>query len=288
MNWTTLTRLEAEKMNDAKKRWDAFFKSYSRPSGEFRVVVTGQQNSGKSTLCNALCNDLHNKLFHTGDMQTTKTNQEFTDKKTGITYVDTPGFGTTRESDTSIPRETWPSANLILFLHSVLLGELHKEEVHMLKELTELLPNADQRILFLCTKFGALNSDQDLASIVSKISKQVREIVGSRVQIHAIDSKYYLEGTLSEDKELTDFSKVPYVPEWIKKNREIMPSLEEAMFKEENSKYLGVLEEIQKIISRSLDETRNKKQRKISSLQQFWRNRKTWFEQAWRECAKYK
>lgn len=210
-------------------------------TNSFYVVLSGIQNSGKSTLGNVLIGDLFNKTFKVGDYRLTDKNEEKI-ADDGITYVDTPGYGTTKEGDNISCKDAWLKGNVILFLHSIRLGGADlKDEMDMLKDLSDFIPDIKKRLLIVFTNKSEKNEEDCQLAINSFIDK-ANELLGIECNYVCIDSEWYQQAMRNEkiSQKLIEQSGINEIREWIKKSRNIKsPAL--TLFNNAQKKYLNVL-----------------------------------------------
>lgn len=240
-------RVESEKtkVDVIYKDWINCYNQYrGQTKNTFNVVISGIQNSGKSTLANILIGDYSNSTFKVGDYRVTTSNKEY-DTSEGITFIDTPGYGTTTDIDTKACINAWKKANIVLFLHSVESGGADLAiEIEMLKNLVDLVPNSKDRILLVFTK----NSEKDLEA-AKKITESFLDKVRTSLQIDLefinIESSWFLQSITNEkvSQKLLDMSKIDEVKKWIQKNRKLK-SISEELFEKEKKVYLETLKKV--------------------------------------------
>lgn len=95
------------------------------------LVNAGRMNHGKSSLFNSF---LGREEFKAKDVRTTVKNKEVK-WKDNIILVDTPGLDAVDE-DTSTAYEAYYKADLIFFVHTVRIGELHDSEIQAIKKIS--------------------------------------------------------------------------------------------------------------------------------------------------------
>jgi hypothetical protein len=157
-----------------------------------RVVNAGMVKAGKSTLFNALIE--HDKTFAVGAVRTTTENQEL--DYDGFLLIDTPGLNVNAE-DTEEAKRAYRIADVIVYVHNVVAGELTKQQIDHLRTIRDCF-GADamfrERLLFVCTNFHQLAGD-DWLSVRGKVVAQVeRELGFSPADVYGIDSDTHLRG----------------------------------------------------------------------------------------------
>lgn len=140
---------------------------------EARVVVFGKFNHGKSTLLNAIVGE---EAFKASDARETKKNQNFTDTRRNIIWVDTPGLDADiKGKDDEKAREgVFTTADVILLVHNLKTGELDHAEAQYYEELLKK-PNAQQRVILVLTQMDQVEPDQ-LAQASALIQKQFPQL----------------------------------------------------------------------------------------------------------------
>lgn len=274
------------KFHEAQDRWQNFLKKNQKAGGTFSVVIIGQQNNGKSTLCNALLKDWTNRKFPVSDTRETTATQEAHDPDADITYVDTPGFGTAWASDATRAREEWCRANLLLFVHSVRGGELDADECAVLQQLRSSAPQLARRLFVVCSKFGD-EEEKKVEEVCHAVRKQVTDILGVTVPVEPIDSIFYHEGKSLGDEQLAHESHMPVLLRWIEENRHI-PSPQEELFESERNRYLSVIHAVQEASSAAMKAFSAQKLAYDRNLLFSWDGGKPSIENAWNACSLYK
>ena len=99
-------------------------------SDKFYLVNAGRMNHGKSSLLNSLTGQVED-VFEVQDKRTTVKNKTYQYKK-NIYFIDTPGLNANDQDDQEAIK-AYKKANVILFVHSLAVGDIKKEEVRDLK-----------------------------------------------------------------------------------------------------------------------------------------------------------
>lgn len=210
MNFQYLDAALRSNLEKAKNAYEAAFVRQEKVKDAFSVVIIGQQNNGKSTLCNALFRDWENRKFPVADRRLTSSTQEEQDEASGILYVDTPGFSSATATDDETAQTEWIRANLLIFVHSIRTGELDADEVRILQKLKSVVPDVERRLFVACSKAGGEKSE-DLRLKLDLIRAQIRDHVGLDVTMEAIDSIFYQKGMEKGNEQLvasTNFPKI--------------------------------------------------------------------------------
>lgn len=277
---TLLAQLE-----ETQKQWELICEKAEKNAERFSVVVIGQQNNGKSTLCNALVQDWSNQLFAVSDVRQTKDIQEVSDGASGITYVDTPGFGTMWANDATLAQNEWLRANLLLFVHSVRSGELDADEVNMLQRLKTVMPQLEQRLFVVCSKFGE-EGEERVQDVSVAVRRQITDVVSHDVPVEAIDSLYYQQGKSADDAGLVQFSHMDVLLQWIEEHRHV-PSPHMEIMERQRKAYMSLLETVKMNIQTGKSEFKSKKDTYTGELKNCWIGSKDALRRSWDNCSAY-
>lgn len=172
-----------------------------------KVTTCGLLKAGKSSLLNALTDHLDGELFATGSVRTTTHNQTLSHK--GFTFVDTPGLDATGEDDD----EAWKGirqSDVMLFVHHPGTGELHKDEVNFLVEVSKLPEFDDHLEAQLVVVLTHLDSNSEVIDGIShSVLHQIEEAIQVSPQIFHISMTSYKKGMLQQKPKLVEYSGVP-------------------------------------------------------------------------------
>lgn len=263
----------------ALEEWNALLERLRAVDGDaFHVVLAGQQNSGKSTLANVL---LGREAFAAADRIVTREIAEAVSDD-GATYVDTPGFGSADAADARLCRESWERANVVLFLHSALLGGRdQKEEEDMLRELAASLPDAADRILVVCSKAGG-RSRRETEAVMADLLSLARDVLGPGATVIAADALDFQAAAGSAHRErLETESGIPAIREWISLHRH-MPPPAPYILERERERVLAVLREAAGAAEDAAADMRAEAARMEERLESMWRDARPAVEVAWR------
>ena len=270
----------------ATEQWNAMVERAKKVSDTPFVVVVGQYNNGKSTLCNALVKDWKKKTFKIGVVRVTEEIQEVSVPDLGITLVDTPGFDSNDPKDSERARDAWFHANLLVFVHSVRGGELDAKEIAALREIKKVVPAVQKRLFVVCSKFG--DEESDRADEVEKfVQVQVRDIVAPDIPVKRIDSIYYLESLESDDPALADESQMSFLLTWIAEKKNMASPFGE-LFEAERKKYQSILSEVKKNIDNYSSKVDENSLLYRTNLANCWERNKSSIEDSWNRCSQYK
>jgi len=144
----------------------------TKENNYFNVVVYGKYNHGKSSLLNALIGD--ESIFKVEDCRTTTKNDSFIDGLKGIKWIDTPGLSADIQGndDTHATNAITKEADIILFVHSLRMGELDQAEMEYLKDLVYLKPASS--LILVLTQQDQTRAEQ-FETVYGCIEKQVEQ-----------------------------------------------------------------------------------------------------------------
>ena len=142
-----------------------------KSSKDIHIVNAGRMNSGKSSLLNSL---LGEAAFKVADIRETRENKEALFDN-NVYLVDTPGLDA-EVLDDQTAYGAYHNANCILFLHSVKIGEFHKNEFEALNKLERILGKEYfwKHVIFVLTFVEEYELVQ-LTKIKNKIETNIKE-----------------------------------------------------------------------------------------------------------------
>ena len=108
----------------------------SKNAQNIYIVNAGVMNHGKSSLFNSI---LNREEFKTQDIRTTVQNQTAKWKE-NVYLIDTPGIEAKTKDDEEAYKE-YKNANMIVFVHTLRIGELHKNEVDAINKMKSIFEN---------------------------------------------------------------------------------------------------------------------------------------------------
>lgn len=219
-------------------------------SSHVYIVNAGRMNHGKSSLFNSL---LDNESFATGDIRTTveSKNVKFAE---GVYLIDTPGLDAEKNDDVSA-FEAYKRASMIIFVHTLNVGELHKDEIERIIQIAGLFPSRDYFWKHFCLVLTFSESmDADHANLIKeKILKDVKEKCGNyQFPVFLVSNIRYSKGKKEDKKNLVKKSGVEELKTFLNTNIDIwkkeIKSLNEERIKNVVQKEIDKLK-VQKAIS---------------------------------------
>lgn len=171
-------------------------------------VNAGRMNHGKSSLFNALAHQRN--LFKTGDVRTT-TEQQCKEFTKDIVFIDTPGLDV-KEKDDIVAFEGYKKADLIIFVHTPNIGELHRNEIDRINQIAALFPSKNdfwQRFCFVFT-FKESLEDNQFEIIKSKVLEDIKiHCGGTNYPVFNVSNMDYWDGIDNKSKPLVEISGIP-------------------------------------------------------------------------------
>ena len=185
-------------------------------SDKFYLVNAGRMNHGKSSLLNSLTGQVED-VFEVQDKRTTVKNKTYQYKK-NIYLIDTPGLNANDQDDQEAIK-AYKKANVILFVHSLAVGDIKKEEVRDLKTIISCFNNIDNLInkfVLVLTGKDAIQSDDDLNNIRNKILLDIKnETDLTDFKVFTVSNTTYKKGLKNNKNKLIEHSGIKLLHEYI-------------------------------------------------------------------------
>ena len=185
-------------------------------SDKFYLVNAGRMNHGKSSLLNSLTGQVED-VFEVQDKRTTVKNKTYQYKK-NIYFIDTPGLNANDQDDQEAIK-AYKKANVILFVHSLAVGDIKKEEVRDLKTIISCFNNIDNLInkfVLVLTGKDAIQSDDDLNNIRNKILLDIKnETYLTDFKVFTVSNTTYKKGLKNNKNKLIEHSGIKLLHEYI-------------------------------------------------------------------------
>lgn len=181
------------------------------------IINAGVMNHGKSSLFNSL---LNKNVFPEEDIRTTvKIQVEQWDDKAYL--IDTPGLSAEIVDD-AVAYEAYRRANVIVFVHRVDTGELHKNGLDGLNKIKLLFPNEKffaEHLCLVLTSIDEQNASENLSTIIGKIRADIQNYCGlSGFKIFSVSNPRYRKGMAENKTTLIEKSGIPELREYLKQN----------------------------------------------------------------------
>ena len=196
------------------------------------IVNAGVMNHGKSSLFNSI---LNREEFKTQDIRTTVQNQ--TAKwKNNVYLIDTPGI----EAETKDDKEAYnayKNANMILFVHHITTGELHKNELDAINKMKNIFDDKKYFWNHFCLTLTKWESEtaQNIEEIKNKLIQDIKNYCNNEeeLKIFLVSNTRYTKGYSENKQGLISKSGIPELREylenniekWQKENKEVKNSI---------------------------------------------------------------
>lgn len=180
------------------------------------IVNAGRMNHGKSSLFNSL---LDMDEFEVGDIRTTKSRKDV-NLFQNVYLVDTPGLDADVQDDKEAI-EAYKKANMIVFVHTPNIGELHKDEIDHINKIANLFPSKDYFWKHFCLVFTFKEavSEGDLLSIKNKIFKDIKiHCGGENFPVFEVSNSRYQKGRKENKVNLINKSGIKELREFLIEN----------------------------------------------------------------------
>ena len=221
------------------------------------IINAGVMNHGKSSLFNSL---LDKTVFPEEDIRTTV---EIQAELWGdnVFLIDTPGLSAETVDD-KVAYEAYRRANVILFVHRVDVGELHRDGLEGLNKIKSLFADDEFFIAHFCLVLTSIDDQSvraNLDVIRDKALADIKNFCGlSGFKVFCVSNTRYRKGMSEHKNGLIQLSGIPELRDYLRQNF--------SRWREENRQLraLRIAREKDDFISQ-LQRERDKVQSRISS-----------------------
>ncbi len=164
---------------------------------KFRVINAGLLKAGKSSLFNAIIGE--SEVFKTGVIRETILNSDY--EMENYILTDTPGLDANDE-DTAIAMEGYKLADIILFVHNIVDGELNKIETDYISEIGNMFGSVNnffEKSILVLSHGDQMENANEVLEVINNQCLKLYNCKFSDCVI--VDSIGYIKG-LEESKEL--------------------------------------------------------------------------------------
>lgn len=213
-------------------RWEGLENKQGN-AGVVTVANTGLYSSGKSSLFNALLDQVEKERFPVGAIPTTKSgDRERLSERVEI--IDTPGIDATYEDDQTAVRMLTES-DIILVTHNIKMGMLNKSEYTWIQNIVKHIGRngLKDRLVFVCTWIDEVTDGTDRVKVTDELRRQVKEALGMEVPFWEVSSKRYYTAVKKKAEKLRNASNIPQFRDWLIKKAEDYGASAESARKEE-------------------------------------------------------
>ena len=225
------------------------------------IINAGAMNHGKSSLFNSL---LDSTTFAAQDVRTTIVN-ETVKWAEDVYLIDTPGLEA-EEADDKMAYNAYRRANVIVFVHTAKVGELHKKELEAINKIKSLFDSESffwQHFYLVLTNKDA-DSEENISAILKKTLEDIETVCGGKgFKTFTVSNSRYKKGRDENKDALVNKSGIPELRETLQKNfgrwlGENQVFVRESRIKQEKSEILKQLEQEAERIKKSSEEKVNR------------------------------
>lgn len=232
------------------------------------IVNAGRMNHGKSSLFNSL---LDKVSFAVNDIRTTVQCAE-AEFEPDVMLVDTPGLDADTGDDTKA-FDAYRKANMIIFVHTSNVGELHKDELDRINAIASLFPSREYFWKHFCLviTFKDAVEEKQYGAIKKKIQEDVfKQCQGKKFPIFYVSNTRYQNGKNKNKEGLIKQSGIGELKEFLKENisqwRSESAKLQEDKIHQLRQEALKQLEKEKKVFQAKINSKKNEVTNRQSRL----------------------
>ena len=181
------------------------------------IINAGVMNHGKSSLFNSL---LDKNIFPEEDIRTTVTTQTEPWGE-NVFLIDTPGLSA-EIADDAVAYEAYRRANVILFVHRIDTGELHKNGLDGLNKIKALFPDEKffaEHFCLVLTSIDDRSDKNELQMICDKTLADIKKFCGlSGFKVFFVSNSYYKQGVEEQENFFIEESGIPELRQYLRQN----------------------------------------------------------------------
>ena len=189
--------------------------------------------------------------FKAADIRTTMETSEL-ELSEGIFLRDTPGLRANHKDDT-VAYNAYKKANMILFVHTPNVGELHADELEAINQIKALFPSKEyfQKHFCLVLTFVDSISEENLEIIKGKIIEELNRVCALKnIPIFAISNSRYWKGKRENKQGLLKRSGVNELREFLLSQVDTWKAETRTLRQE---RIMGLIDEKMAVISSDID-----------------------------------
>lgn len=199
---------------EAAGRWEGLEKKQEN-ADVITIANTGLYSSGKSSLFNALLDQIDNARFPVGAIPTTKSG----DREKLSRYVeiiDTPGIDATYEDD-HVAVSMLMESDIILITHNIKTGMLNQSEYTWIQNIVKNVGKNElaKRLVFICTWIDEVTDEADRKKVTNELKRQLNEILNVEIPFWEVSAKRYCVARKKESEKLIRTSNIPQFRVWL-------------------------------------------------------------------------
>ena len=203
-------------MKDYVSEFKRKIKEIGKDVENLYIMNAGAMNHGKSSLFNSL---LDSEVFVAQDIRITVKNSE-AKWYDNVYLVDTPGLEA-EESDDKVAYEAYRKANMIVFVHTAKVGELHKKELAAINKIKSFFADESFFWQHFCLVFTFMDSDSEesISAILNKSLGDIKNFCrGYGFKTFIVSNSRYKKGRAENKQGLILRSGIPEFREYLQKN----------------------------------------------------------------------
>lgn len=180
------------------------------------ILNAGIMDHGKSSLFNSL---IDKEFFKTGDIRTT-TEIGKVQWRDNVYLLDTPGLEA-EKTDDKTAHDAYRRANLIIFVHTLAVGELHEKELAAINKIKSYFNDDDFFCKHFCLAltFKESEDDEKISSIRSKTLEDIKNHCGiSGFPVFVVSNLSYQKGVAENQQQLIEYSGILELREFLQNN----------------------------------------------------------------------
>lgn len=199
---------------DAAGRWEGLKKKQGN-ADIITIANTGLYSSGKSSLFNALLDQIDNARFPVGAIPTTKSGDREKLSKY-VEIIDTPGIDATYEDD-HVAVSMLMESDIILITHNIKMGMLNQSEYTWIQNIVKNIGENElaKRLVFICTWIDEVTDEADRKKVTNELKRQLNEILSVEIPFWEVSAKRYCIARKKESEKLIRASNIPQFRVWL-------------------------------------------------------------------------
>ena len=204
-------------MKDYVKAFQEKIAAIDADAKRINIINAGVMNHGKSSLFNSL---LDKNVFPEEDIRTTvKIQTELW--RDNVYLIDTPGLSAETVDD-AVAYEAYRRANVILFVHRIDTGELHRAGLEGLKKIKSLFANQKfftEHLCLVLTSIDEQSAQENLATIRDKALADIKSFCGlSGFKVFCVSNTLYKQGKEENEEFFIEDSGIPKLRDYLQQN----------------------------------------------------------------------
>lgn len=198
------------------RRWEGLERKQSHV-GVVTIANTGLYSSGKSSLFNALLDQINNERFPVGAIPTTKAGDKERLSE-HVEIIDTPGIDATYEDD-QVAIDMLMESDIILMTHNIKMGMLNQSEYTWIQNIKNHISHneLEKRLVFVCTWIDEVTDEEDRVKVREELKRQLAEVLGTHIPFWEVSAKRYCVAGNKKIEKLKTASNIPQFRDWLLK-----------------------------------------------------------------------